>query len=737
MKPVKRFLLLSLLACAALGIAWWLGHSSERGRERGGAPERIEARERPSSAEGSAIPTLAPPPESAAEETVERSARTPSADGAATAFVLRGTVRDEREQLVDDCEVVAEPRRPARDVRPPFEEDENDGDLEIGQTYSVPAPGGTFAFEPLAPGAWYVHAEHEGRSSERVLADLDQDGATVTLHLVSLVRVAGVVLDPDGHPFSNGRVVANSLAASVGYRLGEERVLNCDERGRFELALAGGAIVVQARADDWAPSEEQHLDLVPGAERTDLVLRLVRGARLTGVLLDAVGAPLSRKSVELSGAAHVKSTSGERGRFAFAALPPGDYVLAYTARKNDVQRAPLADETNACRLALTLADGETREVVLTRAPGTGAPEAVVVRGTVHHRGAPCPGAMVRVLNTAEPSPTAIADDDGRFMLSVDSAGRLLFTVALKPGPAATFVRDVRAEGAVELDFELSGAEIAGRLFGPDGQAVAHAPITLVPEVSGSETELSLPSYALSDEQGRFVLRGVPAGSYRLAAGRKSAQSWRAPIEQRVTLAPDERLELVLRLPAAGRLRGTVRTADGAIFPGAEIFALGPMGPETTYCGPLGEYALAGLVPGRQRVFARTAETCSDWSEVELGGGSEVTLDLTLVPAARVEVEVVDENGEPLAAEIAIQLVAPAGLNRGESVKETSENSRLRASLPLGDYELIVSIDGSVDVSADVSASGTPRFERRPLHLTRPGPERVRVVLARPTRGGGK
>ena len=291
---MKRLLLLSLLAAAALGVAWWLGSSEQRGAASAMAPAEPRSEDRNEAAQ-LRTPANVPPAatESVATVVSPDSTRTPSAVVApALTFALRGTVRDERDVPVEGCQVVAFPRRAKTSPS---------NEPERRPIHTVAAPGGRFAFEPIEPGAWFVHAE----------------------------------------------------------------------RG----------------------------------ERTDLVLHLRRGARLTGVVLDD-DAPVARRKVVLAGDKTSVTETDVHGRFAFEGLPPGAYIAApaeetapaevgfMLQRMASDQRVLVGSPGRRRRLELTLAEGETREIVLDGSSSALPAPTVLVRGTVLRRGVPCSEASV-------------------------------------------------------------------------------------------------------------------------------------------------------------------------------------------------------------------------------------------------------------------------------------------------------------------------------------------------------
>jgi hypothetical protein len=161
-----------------------------------------------------------------------------------------------------------------------------------------------------------------------------------------LARISGVVLDPEGQSVHAGIFVLPD-------KWDEISVLS-DDLGRFELVREPGPITLIAGAHGFSESEPLEIELGGGEELADVVLRVRRGGRISGVLQDEAGRPLSGATVACWHGALRASCPGasartdEQGRFVLEQITPGP-----------VQMLPDAAEL------VTVQDGGEHELVLT------------------------------------------------------------------------------------------------------------------------------------------------------------------------------------------------------------------------------------------------------------------------------------------------------------------------------------------------------------------------------------
>jgi carboxypeptidase family protein len=520
------------------------------------------------------------------------------------------------------------------------------------------------------------------------------------------LRVRGRVLAPDGRPAPRARVAGRQFhPTGGGYGKSREHACAVDELGRFELAgLAPGELQLRATSPEHAPSEWTGLELVPGAEG-DVVLQLLRAARITGELRDPAGVPLPVETVALSGEAAAETLTDSQGRFEFAGLAPGTYSLALAE-----PQVLTAEQLPIPSVSVTLADGEEKHVVL----GAQASGSVLVRGLVTRRGAAVAAAEVQLQDGNEGLPkTTISDTDGRFVLHVARGGPRTLSISADAVVKSLFPCSVPEAGECELAFELPGAELRGTVVDPEGRALVGAALRLNHAERAPGAQRSF-AYAHTSTDGSFALGALAPGEYTLAVQPSygSAAPDLADLLQRLTLADDECRELRLVLPRGGRLHARVHAPDGTQW--TELRMYGSTGlPLIEMFKGDGSLLSRPLAPGSYRLLARTEELASLWHDVKVVAGEDRELDLTLGPATRVEVLVVDEDGSPLAGRVDFLDLAGRVLDFHPRVGPRGAPSA-RSTLPPGDYELAVQLDDG-------------RSQRQPLRLSGQPEEVVRIV----------
>ena len=261
--------------------------------------------------------------------------------------------------------------------------------------------------------------------------------------------------------------------------------------------------------------------------------------------------------------------------------------------------------------------------------------------------------------TTEDSPRATIAADGSARVEGLSTGsydvRALLGEVVVTGPRAT----LPATGTYVLTIAAPGQQVSGRVLDAAGDApIAGANVTV--QASMDERSSMYFARAVAGPDGRFTLSAPKSGGAGVTVEATGyALAWR-------TLGPSD-TEFVVRLVRAARVSGRVATADGQPAAGAVVVASPegntrglPTGTRTTATADRdGRYALEGLVPGDMQIVVKGGGWVSPGlADAQPSGfnpfvkrvpaAGAITLDLSAVPAAKIQGRALDLNGAPVA-----------------------------------------------------------------------------------------
>ena len=517
-----------------------------------------------------------------------------------------------------------------------------------------PVPPGAYTFDLSAPR--YVDVEEE-------LRQLEADTGRVDFTLHSAAPVTGVVVDDEGQPVSEVRV---DLSRPVDPEEEDEMpspMAWSDEEGRFAIDAPVAGEWTLGVVDERFISHGVRVQ----APAENLRVVLTRGASVVGTVSDASGEPVG--GAWLTVWAEDKSILSSRseltnveGRATLRGLLPGSYVVQALQDYRGVERRASAK--------VELRGSEQHEVALSFEAGW------TLTGTVvDGEGQPIEGVSVRAEHLLGELPNwrrrrrscgnAETNDvqtgpDGRFAVKhlvgetfevVAFARGFTFNVARSAGGERleNSVLRVREGAEVRLVMDRS-ARIRGRVVGPEGKPLRRF------TVNGS---------AVNDVAGAFELPFEETGMETLEfeAPRKASVLRRVQVRAGVDVDLGE-----VRLDEGRRITGRVVDAEtGAPVVGA---ALQPTEMVPPGAGLPHEIGMPGLTDEDgtfelERLEARALTLVvrhDDYMEarVPLGAGEE-TVPVSMVPGARVEATLTDEQGRPLRGEITLR--QEGGFNR--------------------------------------------------------------------------
>ncbi|MEO1695954.1 MAG: sigma-70 family RNA polymerase sigma factor [Planctomycetota bacterium] len=456
-----------------------------------------------------------------------------------------------------------------------------------------------------------------------------------------------------GGPSGDRTPESNPVVPGVCYPLYQQKVYRQYEWG----ASTGpdGAALVDVNTAAPANVAVRHPDYVDVAlERARyafdevLEIRMDRGGRVVATVIDASGAPVAGASVTCDGDRSL--TTDADGRAVFEGVAAGNRVFAPSREARQPQMVVIGAATPPPAAAgerVRVRVGEEVAVTLELA-SQGA-----VTGVVTERGEPLAGARV-LLEPARPSGAQVLSfgasgpsdasvrtrSDGSYRIEGVDPGAYRLVVSHR-SRAMKESMPLRVDGAeTRADVALSLAVLEGVVLDSEGAPVAGARVTVRDPASasagGSATMFSVQTVGANgavsststnrrapsvktDEEGRFVLRGVADGvDLELSAAGAGGSSARLSVD---ALAPNElRSGVQVIAEARGTLRFQVSLVGGLTeaFPSAALQRLEegvPVGAERIVSGgPAvaviddivpGTYAVCGILQGGERTDLET------------------------------------------------------------------------------------------------------------------------------------
>lgn len=690
---------------------------------------------------------------------------------AAPDFVVEGLVVDEHGGPVAGAEVLAVRRGPGAAVfdlvkvvrrmpEPPQPLDRGTSDDE-----------GRYRLRRTPPGRYDLFVSAKGyqtRSVAGVLVAPDRPDTRLRVVLSPGFALDGRVVRTDGGPLEGLRIaafpqirgpdallaLAKSFAVTDGS--GAFRVEGLGRDAHMVTVTAGA---LTTTVDGVAVPRDEPLEIEVGG-----------GARLAGRVTTDGGSAvdgaevfvLSRANEETAFAVAITDSDG---RYAVEGLRPGP-LGGFTVRAEGFAPYPsdprdVFERGSGPELAL---GDNTRDVEL---DGGG-----TIRGVVLVQGTTSPLAGVRVTTISGSSilgggRTATTDSSGRFVLHGVGMGTAMVTLSregwYQPGDIAQEIQrlaqtvfrsgssadgDDPGEGPVvvftetgqvlERTLELApGVPVAGRVVDPAGAPVPGAQVDVdAPEAASSRFMGGLvgfegPQPRLTDSEGRFAFPGAAPGTPLVV--RAVAAGFIESTSETLTLGPQGKDDIEIRLLAGGTLEGSVRSADGRPVAGARVQWVPQQAghsapriridPATTDAD--GRYVLSGLPPGPATVQATHADHLdSERARADVTDGSATSLEFVLQPGAAIVGRVLDADGEPAAgAQVSVTPTdgeAQKAGARWRAVQARSDGTFRVGGLAVARHDVRVTVASApVEVVTGVLPGGADLDVRlvRALHIT--------------------
>jgi hypothetical protein len=439
---------------------------------------------------------------------------------------------------------------------------------------------GRFLFSNIPPGKYSVSTQHDGYvppqgggpsarvARENVSLRADEHIRDVVLKLVPTGAISGRVLDADGDP-----VVGTTVYASrPEYSRGGGRALlpvnglglKTDDRGEFRIYwLAPGDYYVSAehqpRLAGLGPG--RRFTYYPGTPDVNAAAPVtVKAETDTVVHLSLIGLPLQPTFIVSGTVAGLPSSLADKpverffisrpgqpaiytfannaggrggGRFELRGLPPGSYNL-------DPDISGEQGQAYTSRTRVTVVDRDVVNVTVEMHPGFDLRGRIVVNGDSPNGRL---GAAVEIqLDPVDIVPGYFFRLRNFSNLSADPATGSFASTRVPPGlyglmlrrvlPDDFYVQDIRqgvrsvydsgfqvggeSSDPLEVIVQSPGGRVEGTVRDAGGNPAGSAVVALVPEQSRRNNSQLYHSVA-ADSEGRFSLRRIAPGNYRLFA----------------------------------------------------------------------------------------------------------------------------------------------------------------------------------------------------------------------------
>ena len=599
----------------------------------------------------------------------------------------------------------------------------NAGAQEWGGNHSaLTDDGGRFRIEGLEPGVYKPLLESNdarGSAVEQVILGIGETSSPILIKAHVAYSVDGGVFTSDGTNCEDGWVSLFDRAS------GRRASVSVERGGSVHVpGLLPGTYAVSLGCEGYVSAESYEPITIVDSSHSGLAWKVMRGRAIHGLVVDPRGKPVAGLTVEArqkldpsrprAQQTWARDTTTREGRFALRGLLSGQFNLTVSAN-----RATPSDP-------LTVAVPDDRDVddIRIELPATGE-----VRGSVvDERARAIPRTTVSLRGGAK-NFTATVVDDGSFRFEHVATGTYQATVHSRWGPLRslnspddagdTVVVEAGQEIAVKLVVDFATSSISGHVRDADGGAIDDAFVEAVRE----SEEAAGPAMRdapwgnfygqplLSEADGSFALRGLPAGKYTLRAYRKGGG-------EGFTAHVPTGTDVVVTIAAVGRLTGVV-TVPGGGFP--EEFSLEVIDTvngfrrRDKFFRTGGEWSVPELPAGRYKVRVNMGAATAETESVVRAGEDTTGVKIELVPKISVRGAVTDLEGNPIAG----MAVSIRGL--GGSASTPVDDARRHVTDTSGRFELTNVPAGDVEVVISPQSPGSGESTRMPLVISGTAP----------------
>lgn len=603
--------------------------------------------------------------------------KTPAPEANAKFSYLSGTIQDERGFSIEGASVS-------------IYEDKGKPEPGAKPVKTVTSDtNGTFQFDSLPAGFFYVEASKDGFSQEKSYGLSIPRTRQIQFILYQTGSIFGTVRDQvTGAPIDKALLLVSYQDASQRIEAGGEFLT--DEQGMFRLSGLRAnrqSILITVQKASYASFTRREASLQIGEFR-EVPFGLVQGVQIIGKVVDEAGAALANASVYLEDAGIQallsRSTTNEKGEFSLSEVSPfGVYSIVasmegYQSNKVSNLKSPFGEVT------VPLARFGIVAGVVNTSDGTAVPKFTVKtfrEANLGHR-------------EFEHEKTFI-DSNGIFEVDKIAPGEMTVMITAE-GFAPERIEKIKVTAGAKVEgLQITlkrGGSVFGNIVNEEGQPLGGARIYLSDQATTGAVIGLVGRPRESDERGRFALTGVPGGPASILIRKEgwadSVVFFQAETEQSTNLGQLKMqrggaVEGVCLGPSGETLRGFVIEVTPALRLDARRIQADNSGRFRIDSLPEGPVTLTGYYPGTLKGvsslhrFHRTIEAVN---------GKVFQVDFDYRVGGRIAGKIVGTSALP-GEQLIINLLNEYGETVEGSTVVDSENHFEIPAVDGGEYEL--------------------------------------------------
>lgn len=499
---------------------------------------------------------------------------------------------------------------------------------------------GNYSINGLAPGAYTIQAM--AQNFQTVIIGAIVLANFTTSENFSLIENPGTLFGA----ITNALTGQPIIGATIKVELNDVVIVSglSDNSGNYKLSsLPIGPYTIKIEAQDFQ-TKVQGIQINDLANLLNVALNPSPGV-VAGVVKDQVSGAVIPKAlvqVEINGVVSASAVTDENGNYKISGLSPGAYNLHITASQY---------QTALIGVIIIPNISVPVDIFLLPSPGSISGVITEIDGST-----PLPGTVFALDTNGAIIRVAKTDSAGNYLLIGMAPGNYVIQARATDHQlyikGVTVVTDVNA--TVNFALTLDPGKITGVVYDPStNQPIKGAAIEVQSLSLSSLDEFSATGTAsyktLTDENGQYMVEGLPPGSYSVQA---NATNYQHDVKGVIVLPNLTSSADFLLLPSPGSILGSIIDEVTLLPIPSAVVALDNNGIvlASTLTDPSGNYLIPGLAPGSYQIQARALNYQTKILGVIVSANQTTELNITLLPSPGVISGVItNNNGDPIVA----------------------------------------------------------------------------------------